>query len=153
MEIVELSPKKIIPNAVTVWNEHGSGVDLVMDLKNLTFKPGSISKIYAFHVADHFFPGEAQDAIKNWVHCLANGGELYVVVDDFEYTARGFVGGDISIDTFNQQHAAPIFFTRDNLFALILKAGIKDEKVVMWYDMPADTFIREPFEMVMCATK
>lgn len=153
MDVIELSPKKIIPGAITVWNEHGPGVDVVMDLKNLTFKPGSIKTIYSFHVADHLFPGEAQDAIRNWVSCLANGGQLYVVVDDFEFIARAFVGGDINIDTFNKMHASPTFFTRDNLLQLMAFGGIKEDKLVMWYDMPSGTFVREQYEMVMCGTK
>lgn len=153
MVSIELSPKKIIPGALTVWNEPGPEVDVVMDLKNLTFRPGTVSKIYSFHVADHLFPGEAQEAIKNWADCLAKGGELYIVVDDFQYLARAFVGGDLTIEKFNQDHSCPNHCTSDNLLPLMLRAGFKDDKVAMWYDMPSGTFVRQHFEMVMAGTK
>ena len=56
--IIELSPKKIIDGALTVWNQSDSEADIIMDLKNLTFKESNIDAIYSFHVLDHLFIDE-----------------------------------------------------------------------------------------------
>lgn len=148
---IELTPKKIIPGAFTIWTEHGPEVDLACDLKNINLKPGSVDKIYAFHVVDRLFADEAQAALKNWYKLLAPGGQLIVVVDDFEYLARAFVGGDIKVDYFNEHHSAPTYFTRDNLAAHLTVAGFAEDKVVIWYD---PEFIKaKPFELTLGGTK
>ena len=99
--IIELSPKKIVPGSFTCWNEPGPEVDLVVDLKKLTFKEGSVEELYSFHIVDHLFENEIVPAISNWKSCLKKGANLFIIVDNFEYLARAFVGGDMSIDELN----------------------------------------------------
>ena len=151
---IQISPNKIIPDALVIWNEPGPEVDIVMDLKNLTFKEGSIERIYSFHVMDHLFPEEVLDTLRNWKRCLSTGGRVYILVDDFEYIARGFVGGDLSIDLINDIHNHPMQFTQQSLASLFFKTGFKEENVIAWYsDIIDDTFSRKHYELVVHGQK
>lgn len=144
--IIEISPKKIIKDAVTVWNQPGPEVDVVMDPKNLTFREGSIKTIYAFHVLDHLFENEIVEAMNNWRKCLVAHGELFVIVDDFEHLARAFVGGDIDIESFNLNFTHPTNFTLELMVSYYKRAGFNEEKVVKWFEMPG--FPKEEHELI-----
>ena len=150
---IQLSPTRIVKDALTVWSEHGPEVDMVMDPKHLTFAPESIEEIYSFHVLDHLFPDEALTAATNWYQCLLPGAQLYIVTDDFEYIARGFVGGDISVDLFNQMHNNPTQFTRESGAALLSKAGFKSDDVHVWFADVPNLFPRKHFELVLDGKK
>lgn len=156
---IQLSPTRIVKDAVTVWYEHGPEVDIVMDLKALSFAENSIDALFAFHVLDHFFPNEVDTALKNWRKILKpKGNAMYIVVDDFEYIARAFVGGDITVDLINSQHACPSHFTQDNLIAACKSVGFIDEAMKLWYaDMPDGNngilFPKTAWELVLSAEK
>lgn len=149
---IQLSQTRIIPDAMVVWSEHGPEVDMVMDLKNLSFAPGSVEMMFAFHVSDHLFPEEVASAMQNWRKCLAPGALLYLLVDDFEYICRGFVGGDLSIDLINDQYNHPTQFTRDAGAAYLRQAGFKDENISVWLvsEMPG-LFKKKHYELVIQA--
>lgn len=151
---IQLSPKRIIENAITVWSEPGPEVDIVMNLKHLTFRPGSISTIYAFHVMDHLFPDEALEAVKNWYQCLEpKGGTLHTFNDDFEYIARAFVGGDISIDLFNDIHNHPCQCNRENVSKMMFDSGFKDADVSIWIDGSPEGYIKKHYEVIITGKK
>lgn len=150
---IQLSPTRIIKDAITVWSQPGPEADVLMDLKNLTFRPGSVMELYAFHVLDHLFPEEAAVALKNWFSCLAIGGEIYVSNDDFEYIARAFVGGDISIDLFNDLHNHPHQCTNGNVIKMMKDAGFKEEHIVVWYGGEPKGILKNHFETVLTAKK
>ncbi len=156
--IVEISPKKIISEAYTVWNEPGLDIDLVVDVKNLTFKENSIDELYSFHVVDHLFENEIVPAILNWKKCLKPGKNLFIIVDDFEYLARAFVGGDISIEELNANFAHPTNVTRDNLLRYFREAGFNEDSVVSWLkDVMNDKnqliLPKQHFEMIFSSRK
>jgi len=148
---IQISPIKIIDDALVVWNEHGPEVDIVMDLKNLGFKEGSIDTIYSFHVLDRFFEHEVLEALLNWRKCLKLNTSLFVVVDDFEYIARGLVGGDITVDKINDEFSHPMHFSRDNLISYLSKAGFKEENQKIWN--VSNIFPKRVFELVIEAQK
>lgn len=150
---IQLSPKRIVKDATVVWSEHGPEVDIVMDLKALTFAPKSIEEIYSFHVLDHLFPEESLPAVKNWSSCLLPGARLYTITDDFEYIARGFMGGDISVDLFNEFHNHPTQFTRESCAALLEKAGFKNGDVHVWFADVPNLFPRKHFELILDGQK
>ena len=156
--IIELSPKKIINGATTVWNQPGPEVDIVMDLKNLTFKEDSIEEMYSFHVLDHLFMNEIELALKNWRKCLMTGRKLFIVVDDFEYLARAFVGGDLSIDDLNLNFAHPTNITHDSLIAYLKEAGFNEDKIIKWFQNVTNIrgeiiFLKQEFELIFDVTK
>lgn len=151
---IQLSPTRIIPDAMTVWHEHGPDVDIVMDLKHLTFAPDSIEKIYAFHVLDHMFPSEVEAAIANWYAILKQpSGEIFFVVDDFEFIARSFIGGDLSIDDFNKTYTHPMQFCRDNILGFLKAAGFVENETKVWYVDVPNQFKKREHEMVLSCQK
>ena len=150
---LQLSPQKIVKDHLTVWHEHGSEVDIVMDLKNLTFAPDSIESLCAFHVADHFFEDETRKAFKNWYECLKQNGTLYVVVDNFELIARKFVGGDINISMINERFSHPMQFTKDNLILFLSEAGFIDHEMRIWYADIPEMFTKGEYDFVIAAKK
>lgn len=145
---IQFSNTRIIKDATTVWYEPGPEVDLVMDLKNLTFRPGSVETIYSFHVLDHFFPAEAQTALNNWKSCLKPGGKMYIVVDDFELITRSFISGDFPADFFNEHFSHPMYFTQDNLLSFVIKSGFKDSNAKIWYADVPDQFKKTRYELI-----
>ncbi len=150
---IELSPVKIIPGAITVWSEPTPDVDIVMDLKNLTFRFDSISEIFAFHVCDHLFEDQVQEAIKNWYKCLKPGGKVNILNDNFEYIVRSFIGGEISIDLFNSIHNHPCQLTRDNLLKMLKSTGFREDDIVVWLEGNPEGMVKEHFEFILTATK
>ena len=133
MDKIQLSNKRIIKDVTTVWYEHGPEVDIVMDLKKLTFAPGSLEEIYTFHVLDHIFPNEVKDIIANWKNCLKKGGKLIVVADDFDFLSRAYIGGDFSIDFYNENFTHPMYFNRESLCQVLADAGFPEKEIVIWF--------------------
>lgn len=134
---------------MTVWYEPGPEVDLVMDIKNLTFRPGSVDAIYAFHVLDHFFQSEVKGVLENWKLCLKPKiGVLYVVVDDFDVITRSYISGDFPIEFFNEHFTHPTYFTRDNLLNELINAGFKESAPIIWYGDVPDQFKKAKHELI-----
>lgn len=150
---IQLSDKRIIKDVMTVWSHPGPEVDIVMDLKNLTFRPESINEIFAFHVVDHLFPEESQEAIKNWFGCMAPKSELHLINDDFEYLARAYVGGDINIELFNDLHNHPCQCTEANVIDMLEKGGFNKNDIVKWYEGNPENIDRKHYEFILTAHK
>ncbi len=151
---VQLSPKRIIPDVTTVWSEAGPEVDIVMDLKKLTFREGMISELYSFHVVDHLFPEEAEEAVKNWYKMLGINGRLHILSDDFEYIARAFVGGDIDIEMFNTLHNHPCQCTRESLALMMHRAGFLENETSYWVDDNAPEGMKKNhYELIVTGVK
>lgn len=150
---IQLSPRRIIKDVMTVWYEPGPEVDVVMDLKNLTFADNSIDAIYSFHVLGSCFDKEINQALFNWRKLLKLGSELYVVVDDIDFLARSLVGGDINVDMFNANHSRPSYFTRDSIIKSLNSVGFLSDNVRLWYVDVPDLFMKQPFELVISAKK
>lgn len=144
---IELSPQKIVKGCTTVWTEHTPDVDIKMALTDLTFKPQSIEAIYSFHVLEHLFIEEAEAAIKNWLEVLKPGGEIYVVVTDFQWVARSHVGGDIDITEVNKFFSSPTNFTQELLTEKMSEAGFIDMKI--WSADVPDLFKVKDYELVI----
>lgn len=136
-----------------MWQEPGPEVDLVLDLRNLTFAPGTIEAIYAFHVLDHFYIDEARKAIQNWFQCLKPRAPLYTVVDNFEFIARSFIGGDITIEQINDGFVHPSQYTQENLFNLMHSVGFPKQEIRIWYGDVEGLFPVQTHELVMSANK
>lgn len=150
---IQLSKNKIVKDHLVLWQEPGDDVDLVCDLKTLTFRPGSVEQICSFHVLDHMFIDEAVAAIKNWRDCLAPGGKLFIIVDDFEYVARGFVGGDITIDLFNKHHSHASQYDRKSLGDLLISSGFPESEIKVWFAEVPGLFAKKHYELVIEAQK
>ena len=58
--------------------------------------------------------------------------KLFVIVDNFEYLVRGFVGGDLNIDDLNLNFAHPTNITHDNLLRYLKEAGFVEGEIRTW---------------------
>ena len=150
---IQLSQTRIIPDAVTVWNQPGPEVDLVMDLHNLGFREGSIKEMYSFHVLEHLFVNEITPAIKNWFKCLASSAQVWMIVNDFEFIARSYISGDIPIQTINEGFSTPTQITRDLLVSLTEQAGFKSELMRVWHVDINENLKKKDFELIVSAQK
>lgn len=151
--IVEITPNKIIKGATTIWNQSSLEVDMTMDVKNLTFRPGSVGGLFAFHVLDHLFENEIADAVSNWRKCLKPGAELYVIVDDLDYLCRSYITGDFAIQKFNQEFSHPMYFNKESLIEYLARAGFREDLMKIWYlDVP-NLFSKQEHELVLSAKK
>lgn len=56
---------------------------------------GSCDVIRASHVLEHFPHGQIAAVLKEWVRCLAPGGELRIAVPDFRKIAEGYLEGRV----------------------------------------------------------
>lgn len=150
---IQLSEKRIIKDAVTVFSHEGKDVDVVMDLKNLSFREGSITEIYAFHIIDHFFPEEGIEVLKACFKIMTPGSKLHLINDDFEYLTRAFVGGDIDIEIFNDLHNHPCQCTQDGLINTLKMVGFAEPNIVIWYSGGPDGVEKKHYEFILTAKK
>ncbi len=146
---IQLSKTRMVPDAMTVWYEHGPEVDMVADLKNLPFAPGSVEAIYSFHVLEHLMPSDCVPALASWMKCLAPGAKFFVVNDDFEYLCRAFVSGDVSIEQFNADFTHPTYITRDNIVKMLGAVGIMSDNIVLWFADVTGEFKKAEHELVV----
>lgn len=150
---IQLSEKRIIPDAITVWSHEGPEVDIVMDLRNLTFRPGSLEAIYAVHVLDHIFPHEQVTTLKNWYSMLAPGAFLHSLQDNFEYISRAFVGGDIEPALLNELHANPSLCTKEWLVPFFRDAGFDENNVRIWLSGAPEGMEAKHYEFILSANR
>jgi len=145
---IQLSNRRIVPDVMTIWHEAGDEVDLVMDLRKPSFRPGSVGKMYAFHVLEHFFPDEVLPAMRHWRDLLSESGKLFVVNDDLDFLARSLVGADLTVEQFNRQFTHPTYFTKDSTINLVREAGFDLDRTVFWFADIPDEFRKEEWELV-----
>lgn len=150
---IQLSQTRIVPDALVVWSAPGPEVDVVMDLKALTFREGSIETIYANHVLDHLFPDESREALANWFKILKVGGFVHTIQDDFEYISRAFTGGDISPEILNDMHAHASLTTREFVVPMFHAAGFLEANVRVWLEGAPDGIEKKHYEFILSANR
>jgi len=132
---IQITPIRKIDDAMMVWHEGVNDVDLVMDPRppyGLKFRPGTIKDIYAFDILSQTKPAQLQEMINGWYNLLAPGGTLYVVENDFEYIARALVGGELSIEEFNQDFIQKSYLTRELIVNILQSAGFPEGSQRLW---------------------
>lgn len=67
--------------------EHLTEDDLVHDASKIheVVEEGSVEKLVATHLLEHFSHRDTQDILVRWHKILAEGGELYIEVPNFEF--------------------------------------------------------------------
>ncbi len=150
---IQLAQQPVVKDHLTIYQQAGENVDMTMDLKALTFRASTIESIFTHHIFDHFFEEELLGALKNWYSCLAPGGKLFMVVDDFEYIGRAFLGGDITIDILNKHHCNPVFLNKEFVGRLCMQAGFPEGKVKVWFGEIPELYKGQHFELIIEAQK
>jgi len=62
----------------------GDAVDVVSDLRELSFEKESVDLIYSCCAIEHFSRKEWFDLLKKWTSFLKPGGKLYLSTNDFD---------------------------------------------------------------------
>lgn len=111
------------------------GVDVVADVTDMPFAPGSVSEIYSAHLIEHFSQEELRRRmLPYWVGLLRPGGVLRAILPDWEAMISSFAQGSCSFEdlrelTFGAQDYEGDFhfnmFSQDSLRRVLEEAGLK----------------------------
>lgn len=82
-----------LPGYINIDLVESDAVDVVMDVRHLTYEDNSVDLIYASHVLDHVSRHEVDDVLREWYRVLKKGGLLRVAVSDFEVTVKLYLAG------------------------------------------------------------
>lgn len=124
---------------VNVDGRELTGVDLVAEVGNLPFEPGSVDEIRSAHMLEHFPTARLEVLLKYWFELLRPGGGFIAVVPDAESMIHSYVSGEIPWDqlkevTFGGQEYSGDFhftmFSQDDVAGLLASAGFSDIKVI-----------------------
>ena len=153
MKSIQIAPRKMVEDSLVVWNEPGKEVDIVMDLSpySINFRENSIKFIYAFGLLGRSREGDILNILQNLYKALEPEGQLYIIENDFEYIARGFVGGDLTVQEFNNDFSAKTNLTKDTLLRYLEMTGFVRDNMRVWLD--GVKFQKAHYEMVFSAIK
>ena len=65
--------------------------DIIADVTNLPYKPGTVDEIYAGHLLEHFDWRDGERALGHWVSLLRPGGKIGITVPDYDYLCRSYL--------------------------------------------------------------
>jgi hypothetical protein len=86
------------PDHVHVGTKDLDNVDVVGDVRDLPFPPGSVAEIVSEHLVPSFSPAElAETILPHWSSRLAPGGTLVAVVADLDALVRAYVAGGVGL--------------------------------------------------------
>jgi len=149
---IQITPVKKVEEAISVWFEPGSEVDLVMDpRKKLDMRASSVKTIYAFNILGLAEPHEVVPMIKNFFDILEPEGELYIIEHDFDYINRAYLGGDLSLEEFNRDFRRKTYFNSIDIVTLLGSAGFPEKDQRSWFD--GIQFKKEHYEVIVSAKK
>jgi hypothetical protein len=116
------------------------GVDIVADVGDLPFEPGSVAVIYSAHLLEHFPLEETRRRLlPYWLDLLEPGGTFTVIVPDAESMLAEHAAGrlpfeDLRLVTFGDQEYDGDFhfnmFSKTSLSNLLTGAGFTDVRVI-----------------------
>jgi predicted SAM-dependent methyltransferase len=120
------------PGFVNVDLRADSVADVVADVMRLPFPDGSVDRIEAFQVLEHFDLVHSRYVLAEWSRALAEDGTLVIETPDVEQTLEKFVRSDLKsqertlqwvfgIDSPGLAHKTG--FTRDILASALKEAG------------------------------
>jgi predicted SAM-dependent methyltransferase len=129
-----------LPDFVNVDGRELDHVDVVADVHNLPFPPGSLAQVHSAHLLEHFPIEELRRSLlPYWSSLLRQGGLLTAIVPDSEAMIAEFTAGRISFEelrlvTYGQQEYDMDFhfnmFSRASLCELLEQAGLEDVRIL-----------------------
>jgi predicted SAM-dependent methyltransferase len=129
-----------LPDFVNVDGRELDHVDVVADVHNLPFPPGSLAQVHSAHLLEHFPIEELRRSLlPYWFSLLRRGGLLTAIVPDSEAMIAEFTAGRISFEelrlvTYGQQEYDKDFhfnmFSRASLCELLEQAGLEDVRIL-----------------------
>lgn len=128
------------PDKINIDRRQLPGVDVVADVDNLPFEPGSIELIYAAHLLEHFPRQYLLDVLlPYWRGLLQPGGALQLVVPDSQAMLAAHTQGEMTFDelaliTFGKQDYDGDFhyamYSPDSLALLLREAGFAQVEIL-----------------------
>ena len=116
------------------------GIDVVANVDDLPFEPGSVTEIFSAHTLEHFPHEELRRRLlPYWIGLLRPGGTLRAVVPDMDAMTIAYSKGTMPFDTLRsvayggQEYAGDFHFTGftpATLSALFEEMGLVDATVV-----------------------
>lgn len=142
----------------TILNATGGDfVDLVCDVRKMTFPDASIEEIYASHVLEHLSFTEVMELLGGFYRMLIPGGVLYIAVPDMEvlsdmllskeaneevkfHVLKMMYGGQVDEWDFHKSG-----WTQNILAELLIHKGFRDLHRVRKFNIFEDTSSFEPY--------
>lgn len=128
------------PDMINIDGRELPGVDIVADIANLPFEPGTVHEIHASHLIEHFPPRYLLDIIlPHWKNIIAPNGILKIITPDTEAMIIAHTNKEMSFDnlalvTFGKQEYDGDFhyamFSPSTLQTLLHKAGFNKVEVI-----------------------
>ena len=154
MNKIQISPKKMVEDAVVIWPEKTPDVDLVIDPRmypGLNLKDNSVKVLYVFNLLGITMQKDIIKVLKNIYKALAPDGQLYIIEYDFEYISRAFTGGDLSIEEFNEDFIRTTYLTKDSTIKYLELAGFSKRDMRVWLD--GAKFPKQHYEFIISGVK
>ncbi len=86
----------------------------------------TVTRLRSENVLDRLAPSEAFLALAHWMDLLAHGGEITLIVTDFESIARGYIRGEFGMDYVHSRLAdRKSFQTLEGLTGVLKSRGLK----------------------------
>ncbi len=112
--------------------------DIIADVTNLPYKPGTVDEIYAGHLLEHFDWRDGERALGHWVSLLRPGGKIGITVPDYDYLCRSYLTNptperlrefnDLYIYSYIQKSPHRYAYSEALLRDVMEKAGLLDLK-------------------------
>lgn len=88
---------KLLPGYINVDSapsRKGFVPDVLADLRELPFDPGTVSEILAIHVIEHFYAWETSELVRHWMELLLPGGSLILECPNLLTAAKSLVSDE-----------------------------------------------------------
>ena len=155
MNKIQISPKKMVEDAVVIWPENTSeDIDIILDpriIDSFCFKENSTKVMYVFNLLGLTKQKDILLMLKNFYRMLSSDGQLYIIEHDFEYVSRAFVGGDLSIEEFNEDFVRTTYLTKDSTIKYLEQAGFSKGDMRVWLD--GAKFPKQHYEFIISGVK
>jgi hypothetical protein len=125
------------PGHIHVDPRPADGVDVVGDVRDLPFEPGSATQIFSAHLVGSFSVDELADQVlPNWVSVLQPEGTLTAVVGDLDALLNEYLSGRVPFEDLKrlifgapEAHNRIATFGADELGRWFLSAGLTEVSV------------------------
>lgn len=129
-----------MPGFINVDDRESVKPDLWADAMDLPYEAESVDEIYCGHMLEHLTWEEGQRALKHWLSILKPGGEIRVVVPNFDVLARRYLDNptpaemkrlnDYEMYSYVQESQHKYFYSAELLrFAMITAGFINVERM------------------------
>ena len=153
MNKIQISSKKMVEDAVVFWPCKTADADVIIDPRtdNFFLKENSVKVMYIFNLLGITKENDIQIMLNKIYDYLAPDGQLYIIEHDFEYISRAFVGGDLSIEEFNEDFVRTTYLTKDSTIKYLEQAGFSKGDMRVWLD--GAKFPKQHYEFIISGVK